>query len=84
MKDDEMSISSEKPADGKFEPWRSPDSHGSRGMKIARHFSTPNIHPFDEIDWETRKATIADDNGVTSELCGILTYLLSILRTTNV
>ncbi len=63
MKDEEMSISSEKPADGKFEPWRSPDSHGSRGMKIARHFSTPNIHPFDEIDWETRKATIADDNG---------------------
>ncbi|MCD6393434.1 MAG: vitamin B12-dependent ribonucleotide reductase [Planctomycetes bacterium] len=58
-----MSISSEKPDDGKFEPWRSPDSHGSRGMKITRHFSAPNIHPFDEIDWETRKATIADDNG---------------------
>ncbi|MCK5174849.1 MAG: vitamin B12-dependent ribonucleotide reductase, partial [Planctomycetes bacterium] len=32
-------------------------------MKITRHFSAPNIHPFDEIDWETRKATIADDNG---------------------
>jgi len=41
----------------------SPRPVNSKGLKIARTFSTPNVHPFDEIEWETRHARITGDNG---------------------
>ena len=33
------------------------------GLKIEQFFSTPGIHPFDQLEWETRSAKITDDNG---------------------
>ncbi len=37
----------------------------SRGLEIRPVFSRPDVHPFDEIRWEKRKASIADDKGRT-------------------
>jgi ribonucleoside-diphosphate reductase alpha chain len=31
-----------------------------KGLVIERRFSTPGMHPFDELDWETRDAIIGD------------------------
>jgi len=33
------------------------------GVKIEYHFSDPQVHPFDEIDWEKRSARINSDSG---------------------
>ncbi len=33
------------------------------GMKIEHSFSTPGVHPFDEIQWEIRSARINSDTG---------------------
>src|SRR5207248_1370304 len=32
-------------------------------LKMDRVFSAPNIHPFDQIEWEKRTAEISDDGG---------------------
>ena len=34
-----------------------------KSLPIERVFSSPNIHPFDQIEWERRTAEIADDSG---------------------
>ncbi len=47
----------------RFQAWKSPKSLNLTGLKITRNFSNPNMHPFDQIDWETREARISDDNG---------------------
>ena len=26
----------------------------TRGLRIERHFSTPGVHPYDEVTWERR------------------------------
>ncbi len=31
-----------------------------RGLVIERRFSTAGVHPYDELDWETRDAVIGD------------------------
>ena len=33
------------------------------GLKIARYFSRPGVSPYDEIEWELRNATIANEKG---------------------
>ncbi len=38
-------------------------SEDAKGLKIEPHFSTPDVHPFEEIDWETRSAKISSDSG---------------------
>lgn len=38
-----------------------PDLH--EGLHIERHFSTEGVHPFDEIEWETRTARIKNAEG---------------------
>ena len=43
--------------------WKSPGQHKSKGLKVSQIFSTPAVHPFDEIEWETRQAKITGDNG---------------------
>ena len=43
--------------------WKSPKQNKSKGLKISQIFSTPAVHPFDEIEWETRQAKITGDNG---------------------
>ena len=35
----------------------------ARGLKVGCVFSTPGVNPFDQIEWERRKASIADDKG---------------------
>jgi len=32
-------------------------------LKIQRHFTTPGVHPFDQLEWETRTATITNEKG---------------------
>ena len=32
-------------------------------LQIKPHFPTPGVHPFDEIQWETRQAKISDETG---------------------
>ncbi len=34
-----------------------------KGMKFTCRFSKPNVSPFDEIEWERRKASITDSSG---------------------
>src|SRR6201991_3886644 len=34
--------------------------NGLRGLSIERRFSTPGVHPFDQIEWEIRDAVIGD------------------------
>jgi ribonucleoside-diphosphate reductase alpha chain len=33
------------------------------GLKIEQFFSTPGVHPFDQLEWERRSAKITGDNG---------------------
>ena len=33
----------------------------AEGLRIARVFSTEGQNPFDQLEWETRKASITDD-----------------------
>jgi ribonucleoside-diphosphate reductase alpha chain len=33
------------------------------GLKIEQFFSTPGVHPFDQLEWERRSARITGDNG---------------------
>ena len=35
----------------------------SMGLKIEQFFSTPGVHPFEQLEWETRSARIAGDDG---------------------
>jgi ribonucleoside-diphosphate reductase alpha chain len=36
-----------------------------KGMRFACHFSKPGVSPFDEVEWERRKASITDGAGKT-------------------
>jgi len=53
----------EKTASSRFQPWTSPKPTNSKGLKISRSFSTADVHPFDQIQWEIRQAKITDDSG---------------------
>jgi ribonucleoside-diphosphate reductase alpha chain len=35
----------------------------SKGLKVEHFFSTPGVHPFDQLEWEKRSAKITDDSG---------------------
>ncbi|MGN6215641.1 MAG: vitamin B12-dependent ribonucleotide reductase, partial [Solirubrobacterales bacterium] len=34
--------------------------NGLQGLSVERRFSTPGVHPFDQIEWEIRDAVIGD------------------------
>ncbi|OIO47811.1 MAG: ribonucleoside-diphosphate reductase, adenosylcobalamin-dependent [Parcubacteria group bacterium CG1_02_37_51] len=36
---------------------------GLQGLKIEQKFSTAGVHPFDEIEWELREASITNEKG---------------------
>ena len=38
---------------------------GSRGLSFERRWTTPGIHPYDEIAWEMRTANISNESGKT-------------------
>ncbi|MHC5191345.1 MAG: vitamin B12-dependent ribonucleotide reductase [Planctomycetota bacterium] len=48
-----------------YKPWENAPKKREKGLKIAQHFSTPGVHPFDEIEWEKRQAKITDETGKT-------------------
>src|SRR5450759_2787994 len=35
----------------------------AHGLAIQRYFTKPGVHPFDEIEWELRSATISNEKG---------------------
>ncbi len=36
-----------------------------KGLTMERRFTRPGVHPFDELDWELRSASISNDKGET-------------------
>ncbi len=36
---------------------------GSRGLTFERRWTTPGVHPYDEVEWELRDASIANELG---------------------
>ena len=39
------------------------DAAESTGLRIEHFFSTPGVHPFEQLEWETRSAKITSDSG---------------------
>ena len=39
------------------------DVSKSRGLRIEHFFSTPGLHPFEQLEWENRSVKITGDNG---------------------
>jgi ribonucleoside-diphosphate reductase alpha chain len=45
-------------------PWgASFDGSGARGLTFERRWTRPDVHPYDEIVWETRTAAIGNESG---------------------
>src|SRR5713101_3470041 len=42
---------------------KSAESAVSHGLAVSRFFTKPGIHPFDEIEWESRTASIQNEKG---------------------
>ena len=36
---------------------------GVRGLTFERRWTTPGVHPYDEVTWETRRASITNESG---------------------
>ncbi|HEY0318254.1 MAG TPA: vitamin B12-dependent ribonucleotide reductase [Solirubrobacterales bacterium] len=45
--------------------------NGLQGLSIERRFSTPGVHPFDQIEWEVRDAVIGDPESPAFEQRGV-------------
>jgi ribonucleoside-diphosphate reductase alpha chain len=45
--------------------------NGLRGLSVERRFSTPDAHPFDQIEWEIRDAVIGDPANPAFEQRGV-------------
>jgi len=45
--------------------------NGLQGLSIERRFSTPGVHPFDEIEWEIRDAVIGNPESPAFEQRGV-------------
>ena len=41
------------------------DGTGAKGLTFERRHTRPDIHPYDEIEWELRTANIANESGKT-------------------
>ena len=47
-------------------PWGASFSgEGTRGLTFERRWTRPGVHPYDEISWETRTASIGNESGKT-------------------
>ena len=42
---------------------RRPDGRPAKGLTFERRWTTPGVHPYDEISWETRTAAIGNESG---------------------
>ena len=49
----------------------SAQKNGLEGLAIERRFSSPGVHPFDEIEWEARDAVIGDPEAPAFEQRGV-------------
>ena len=63
MSDERISKTTENANHSGLQPWKSAQNMPKKGLKIDSRFSTPGVHPFDEIEWETRQAKISDETG---------------------
>jgi ribonucleoside-diphosphate reductase alpha chain len=45
--------------------------NGLQGLSVERRFSTPGVHPFDQIEWETRDAVIGNPESPAFEQRGV-------------
>jgi len=45
--------------------------NGLQGLSIERRFSTPGVHPFDEVEWEIRDAVIGNPEAPAFEQRGV-------------
>src|ERR1700760_5054714 len=45
--------------------------NGLRGLSVERRFSTPDVHPFDQIEWEIRDAVIGNPEKPAFEQRGV-------------
>ncbi len=45
--------------------------NGLKGLSIERRFSTPGVHPFDQIEWELRDAVIGNPESPAFEQRGV-------------
>jgi ribonucleoside-diphosphate reductase alpha chain len=45
--------------------------NGLRGLAVERRFSTPGVHPFDQIEWEIRDAVIGNPESPAFEQRGV-------------
>ncbi|MGN6664843.1 MAG: vitamin B12-dependent ribonucleotide reductase [Solirubrobacterales bacterium] len=45
--------------------------NGLQGLSVERRFSTPGVHPFDQIEWEIRDAVIGDPEKPAFEQRGV-------------
>src|SRR5204863_8564538 len=43
----------------------------TRGLAVERRFTSPAVHPFDEIEWEIRDALIGDPADPAFEQSGV-------------
>jgi len=48
---------------GQSQPETSVGASKSAGLKVEHFFSTPGVHPFEQLEWETHSAKITGDNG---------------------
>src|SRR5206468_11152592 len=47
-------------------PWgASFDGTGAKGLTFERRWTKPDVHPYDEVQWETRTANIGNESGKT-------------------
>ena len=61
------------------------DPAARRGLRIPRRLTRPHVHPFDEINWELRTATLSNERGqVLFEQAGIETPSFWSQMATNV
>ncbi|MBN1817302.1 MAG: vitamin B12-dependent ribonucleotide reductase, partial [Sedimentisphaerales bacterium] len=63
MAEEKMSKPTVSPSSTSYQPWKSRQAAPMDGLKVSRYFSDPNVHPFDQIEWEVRQAKITDENG---------------------
>ncbi|HEU5061756.1 MAG TPA: vitamin B12-dependent ribonucleotide reductase, partial [Solirubrobacterales bacterium] len=45
--------------------------NGLKGLSIERRFSTPGVHPFDQVEWEIRDAVIGNPESPAFEQRGV-------------
>lgn len=48
---------------GQRQPRTAVEALESNGLRIECFFSTPGVHPFEQLEWESRSAKITDDTG---------------------